>query len=103
MKTRAAVAFEAGKPLQIVELDLEGPKKGEVLVRITHTALCRTDAFALSGEDPEGEFPAVLGHEGAGFVVYSIGPDLKDDGGKSQYDEQGKYHEEGDIVWRCGR
>ncbi|MGO1541098.1 MAG: S-(hydroxymethyl)glutathione dehydrogenase/class III alcohol dehydrogenase [Luteimonas sp.] len=69
MKTRAAVAFEAGKPLQIVELDLEGPKKGEVLVKITHTALCHTDAFTLSGEDPEGVFPAVLGHEGAGVVV----------------------------------
>ncbi|MGY1408111.1 MULTISPECIES: S-(hydroxymethyl)glutathione dehydrogenase/class III alcohol dehydrogenase [unclassified Luteimonas] len=69
MKTRAAVAFEAGKPLQIVELDLEGPKQGEVLVKITHTALCHTDAFTLSGEDPEGVFPAVLGHEGAGIVV----------------------------------
>ena len=69
MKTRAAVAFEPGKPLQIVELDLEGPKKGEVLVKITHTALCHTDAFTLSGEDPEGLFPVVLGHEGAGVVV----------------------------------
>ena len=69
MKTRAAVAFEPGKPLQIVELDLEGPRKGEVLVKITHTALCHTDAFTLSGEDPEGVFPAVLGHEGAGIVV----------------------------------
>ena len=69
MKTRAAVAFQAGQPLQIVELDLEGPKAGEVLVKITHTALCHTDAFTLSGEDPEGVFPAVLGHEGAGIVV----------------------------------
>ncbi|TWG92191.1 S-(hydroxymethyl)glutathione dehydrogenase/alcohol dehydrogenase [Luteimonas sp. J16] len=69
MKTRAAVAFEPGKPLQIVELDLEGPRKGEVLVKITHTALCHTDAFTLSGEDPEGVFPCVLGHEGAGVVV----------------------------------
>jgi len=69
MKTRAAVAFAPGQPLQIVELDLEGPKQGEVLVRITHTALCHTDAFTLSGEDPEGVFPAVLGHEGAGIVV----------------------------------
>ncbi|MBJ6985648.1 S-(hydroxymethyl)glutathione dehydrogenase/class III alcohol dehydrogenase [Luteimonas sp. MC1750] len=69
MKTRAAVAFEPGQPLQIVELDLEGPKKGEVLVKITHAALCHTDAFTLSGEDPEGVFPAVLGHEGAGIVV----------------------------------
>ncbi|KGM54714.1 S-(hydroxymethyl)glutathione dehydrogenase [Lysobacter arseniciresistens ZS79] len=69
MKTRAAVAFAPGQPLKIVELDLEGPKKGEVLVKITHTALCHTDAFTLSGDDPEGVFPAVLGHEGAGIVV----------------------------------
>lgn len=69
MKTRAAVAFAAGKPLEIVELDLEGPKKGEVLIKITHTGVCHTDAFTLSGDDPEGIFPAVLGHEGAGIVV----------------------------------
>ncbi|GAB3312778.1 S-(hydroxymethyl)glutathione dehydrogenase/class III alcohol dehydrogenase [Luteimonas notoginsengisoli] len=69
MKSRAAVAFEAGKPLQIVEIDVEPPRKGEVLVKITHTALCHTDAFTLSGDDPEGVFPAVLGHEGAGVVV----------------------------------
>ncbi|MES2526677.1 MAG: S-(hydroxymethyl)glutathione dehydrogenase/class III alcohol dehydrogenase [Bdellovibrionota bacterium] len=69
MKTRAAVAFAAGKPLEIVELDLEGPKKGEVLIRITHTGVCHTDAFTLSGDDPEGIFPAVLGHEGAGIVM----------------------------------
>lgn len=69
MKTRAAVAFGPRKPLEIVELDLEGPRKGEVLVKITHTALCHTDAFTLSGEDPEGVFPCVLGHEGAGVVV----------------------------------
>ena len=69
MKTRAAVAFAPGEPLKIVELDLEAPKHGEVLVRITHTALCHTDAFTLSGDDPEGVFPAVLGHEGAGIVV----------------------------------
>ena len=69
MKTRAAVAFAAGKPLEIVELDLEGPKKGEVLIKITHTGVCHTDAFTLSGDDPEGIFPAVLGHEGAGVVV----------------------------------
>ena len=72
MKTRAAVAFEAGKPLSIVELDLEPPRKGEVLVRITHTGVCHTDAFTLSGDDPEGIFPSVLGHEGAGVVV-SVG------------------------------
>ena len=69
MKSRAAVAFEAGKPLQVVEIDVEPPRKGEVLVKITHTGVCHTDAFTLSGEDPEGLFPAVLGHEGAGIVV----------------------------------
>ncbi len=69
MKSRAAVAFEAGKPLQIVEIDVAAPKQGEVLVRITHTGVCHTDAFTLSGSDPEGLFPAVLGHEGAGIVV----------------------------------
>ena len=69
MKSRAAVAFAPGEPLKIVELDVEPPRKGEVLVRITHTALCHTDAFTLSGDDPEGVFPAVLGHEGAGIVV----------------------------------
>lgn len=69
MKSRAAVAFEPGKPLQIVEIDVEPPRKGEVLVKITHTALCHTDAYTLSGIDPEGVFPAVLGHEGGGIVV----------------------------------
>ena len=69
MKSRAAVAFAAGQPLQIVEIDVAPPKKGEVLVRISHTGVCHTDAFTLSGEDPEGLFPAVLGHEGAGVVV----------------------------------
>lgn len=69
MKSRAAVAFEAGKPLQIVEIDVEPPRKGEVLIKITHTGVCHTDAFTLSGDDPEGVFPAVLGHEGAGVVV----------------------------------
>ncbi|MFP7722940.1 S-(hydroxymethyl)glutathione dehydrogenase/class III alcohol dehydrogenase [Lysobacter sp. A3-1-A15] len=69
MKSRAAVAFAPGQPLQVVELDVAPPRRGEVLVRITHTALCHTDAFTLSGEDPEGVFPAVLGHEGAGIVV----------------------------------
>ena len=68
MKTRAAVAWEAGKPLEIEEIDLEGPKKGEVLVRIVATGVCHTDAFTLTGEDPEGIFPAVLGHEGGGVV-----------------------------------
>ncbi len=69
MKSRAAVAFAPGEPLQIVELDVEAPKKGEVLVKITHTGVCHTDAFTLSGSDPEGIFPAVLGHEGSGIVV----------------------------------
>lgn len=69
MKSRAAVAFEAGKPLEIVEVDLEGPKQGEVLVEIKATGVCHTDAFTLSGDDPEGAFPAILGHEGAGVVV----------------------------------
>jgi S-(hydroxymethyl)glutathione dehydrogenase/alcohol dehydrogenase len=69
MKSRAAVAFAPGQALQIVELDVASPRKGEVLVRITHTGVCHTDAFTLSGADPEGVFPAVLGHEGAGIVV----------------------------------
>ncbi|MAN76588.1 MAG: S-(hydroxymethyl)glutathione dehydrogenase/class III alcohol dehydrogenase [Rhizobiales bacterium] len=69
MKTQAAVAFEAGKQLEIVELDLEGPKAGEVLVEIKATGICHTDDFTLSGADPEGLFPSVLGHEGAGVVV----------------------------------
>ncbi len=73
MKSRAAVAFEAGKPLEIVEVDLEGPKAGEVLIEIKATGVCHTDAFTLSGDDPEGAFPAILGHEGAGIVV-EIGP-----------------------------
>jgi S-(hydroxymethyl)glutathione dehydrogenase/alcohol dehydrogenase len=68
MKTRAAVAWEAGKPLSIEEVDLEGPRAGEVLVRIVATGVCHTDAFTLSGADPEGLFPAILGHEGGGIV-----------------------------------
>ncbi|MDT0576207.1 S-(hydroxymethyl)glutathione dehydrogenase/class III alcohol dehydrogenase [Croceicoccus sp. F390] len=68
MKTRAAVAFEARKPLEVVELDLAGPKAGEVLVEIMATGICHTDAYTLDGFDSEGIFPAVLGHEGAGIV-----------------------------------
>ncbi len=68
MKSRAAVAFAPAKPLEIVELDVAAPKAGEVLVRIVATGVCHTDAFTLSGEDPEGNFPAVLGHEGGGIV-----------------------------------
>jgi S-(hydroxymethyl)glutathione dehydrogenase/alcohol dehydrogenase len=73
MKTTAAVAFQAGKPLEIVTLDLEGPKAGEVLVEIKATGVCHTDAYTLSGNDPEGLFPAILGHEGAGIVL-EVGP-----------------------------
>ena len=69
LKSRAAVAFAAGEPLQIVEIDVAPPRAGEVRIRITHTGVCHTDAFTLSGEDPEGLFPVVLGHEGAGVVV----------------------------------
>lgn len=68
IKSRAAVAFTAGAPLQIVELDVAPPKRGEVRIKITHTGVCHTDAFTLSGDDPEGIFPVVLGHEGAGIV-----------------------------------
>jgi S-(hydroxymethyl)glutathione dehydrogenase/alcohol dehydrogenase len=81
MKTRAAIAFEAKKPLEIVELDLEGPKAGEVLIEIMATGICHTDAYTLDGLDSEGKFPAVLGHEGAGIVrdvgagVTSVAPD----------------------------
>lgn len=69
MKSRAAVAFAPNQPLKIVEIDVEAPKKGEVLIKNTHTGVCHTDAFTLSGEDPEGLFPVVLGHEGAGIVI----------------------------------
>src|SRR6187455_1570370 len=69
MKTRAAVALEKAKPLEIMEVDLEGPKAGEVLVEVKATGICHTDEFTLSGADPEGLFPAILGHEGAGIVV----------------------------------
>jgi S-(hydroxymethyl)glutathione dehydrogenase / alcohol dehydrogenase len=68
MKTRAAIAFKAGEPLEIETLDLDGPKAGEVLVEIMATGICHTDAYTLSGADPEGIFPSVLGHEGAGIV-----------------------------------
>ncbi|MET0382129.1 MAG: S-(hydroxymethyl)glutathione dehydrogenase/class III alcohol dehydrogenase [Burkholderiaceae bacterium] len=73
MKTRAAVAWKAGAPLSIETVDLEGPKAGEVLVEVRATGLCHTDQFTLSGADPEGLFPAILGHEGAGVVV-DVGP-----------------------------
>jgi S-(hydroxymethyl)glutathione dehydrogenase / alcohol dehydrogenase len=73
MKTRAAVAHKAGTPLTIETVDLEGPRAGEVLVEIKATGICHTDAYTLSGADPEGLFPAILGHEGAGVVV-DVGP-----------------------------
>ena len=69
MRTRAAVATAAGKPLEIMEVNLDGPKAGEVLVEIKATGICHTDEFTLSGADPEGLFPAILGHEGAGVVL----------------------------------
>ncbi|MCR9257307.1 MAG: S-(hydroxymethyl)glutathione dehydrogenase/class III alcohol dehydrogenase [Alphaproteobacteria bacterium] len=73
MDVRAAVAYQAGKPLEIETVQLEGPKAGEVLVEVKATGICHTDAFTLSGDDPEGIFPAILGHEGAGVVV-EVGP-----------------------------
>ncbi len=76
MKTRAAVAWEAGKPLSIEEVDLAGPKKGEVLIRLVATGVCHTDAYTLSGSDPEGAFPTILGHEGGG-IVEEVGKDVK--------------------------
>ena len=76
MDVRAAVAFEKGKPLEIETVQLEGPREGEVLVEIKATGICHTDAFTLSGDDPEGMFPAILGHEGAGVVV-EVGKGVK--------------------------
>ena len=73
MKVRAAIAFEPKKPLEIDEIDLAAPKQGECLVRLAATGVCHTDAYTLSGRDPEGLFPSVLGHEGAG-VVEEVGP-----------------------------
>ncbi|RDD62367.1 S-(hydroxymethyl)glutathione dehydrogenase/class III alcohol dehydrogenase [Ferruginivarius sediminum] len=75
MKTRAAVAFGAGQKLEVTEVDLDGPRAGEVLVEVKATGICHTDAFTLSGADPEGAFPSILGHEGAGVVV-DVGPEV---------------------------
>jgi S-(hydroxymethyl)glutathione dehydrogenase/alcohol dehydrogenase len=75
MRTRAAVALAAGKPLEIMDVNLEGPKAGEVLIEVKATGICHTDEFTLSGADPEGLFPAILGHEGAG-VVLEVGPSV---------------------------
>ena len=69
MRTRAAVAVAAGQPLQVMEVNLDDPKEGEVLIEIKATGICHTDEFTLSGADPEGLFPAIMGHEGAGVVV----------------------------------
>jgi S-(hydroxymethyl)glutathione dehydrogenase/alcohol dehydrogenase len=76
MKARAAVAWEPQKPLVIEEIDVEGPREGEVLLQVVATGVCHTDAFTLSGDDPEGAFPCVLGHEG-GCVVVECGPNVK--------------------------
>jgi len=75
MRTRAAVATQVGKPLEVMEVNLAGPRSGEVVVEIKATGICHTDEFTLSGADPEGLFPAILGHEGAGVVV-DVGPDV---------------------------
>ena len=69
MEVRAAVAHQAGKPLSIETVQLDGPRAGEVLIEMKATGICHTDAYTLSGADPEGIFPSVLGHEGAGVVV----------------------------------
>eukprot|EP01032_Pedospumella_encystans_P026187 gene26187-29582_t len=76
MKTKAAVAWKSGAPLTIEEVELGGPREGEVLVEIKATGICHTDYYTLSGADPEGIFPAILGHEGAGVVV-DVGPGVK--------------------------
>src|SRR6201746_271769 len=73
MKTKAAVAWKSGSPLTIETVDLEGPRAGEVLIEVKATGICHTDYYTLSGADPEGLFPAILGHEGAGIVV-DVGP-----------------------------
>ena len=76
MKARAAVAWEPKKPLAIEEIDVEGPREGEVLLQVVASGVCHTDAFTLSGDDPEGAFPCVLGHEG-GCIVVECGPGVK--------------------------
>jgi S-(hydroxymethyl)glutathione dehydrogenase / alcohol dehydrogenase len=76
MKVKAALAYSSGKPLTIETVELEGPHAGEVLVEIKASGVCHTDAYTLSGRDPEGLFPAILGHEGAGVVV-EVGEGVK--------------------------
>jgi S-(hydroxymethyl)glutathione dehydrogenase/alcohol dehydrogenase len=75
MKIRAAIAWEPGRPLEVAEVELDGPRRGECLVRLAASGVCHTDAYTLSGRDPSGLFPVVLGHEGAG-VVEDVGPDV---------------------------
>ncbi|EWM50995.1 alcohol dehydrogenase GroES-like domain protein [Bordetella holmesii 70147] len=75
MKTKAAIAWKAGAPLTVEEVDLDGPRAGEVLIEVKATGICHTDYYTLSGADPEGIFPAILGHEGAGVVV-DVGPGM---------------------------
>jgi len=82
MDVRAAVAYEPGKPLVVETVQLDGPREGEVLIEIKATGLCHTDAYTLSGRDPEGLFPAILGHEGAGIVV-EVGPGVRSQGRRS--------------------
>ena len=72
MKSRAAVAFAPGKPLEIVEIDVAPPKKGEVLIKVTHTGVCHTDAFTLSGDDPEGVFPAFAAVASVALLLKSV-------------------------------
>ena len=84
MKTKAAIAWKAGAPLTIEEVDLAGPRAGEVLVELKATGICHTDYYTLSGADPEGLFPAILGHEGAGIVVDVGGDDSRPDKGEQQ-------------------
>ena len=76
VESRAAVAVQAGKPLEVTTINVDGPREGEVMIEMKATGVCHTDAFTLSGADPEGIFPAVLGHEGAGVVV-DVGPGVK--------------------------
>ena len=76
VESRAAVAIQAGKPLEVTTINVDGPREGEVMIEMKATGVCHTDAFTLSGADPEGIFPAVLGHEGAGVVV-DVGPGVK--------------------------
>ncbi len=77
MKVKAAICWEPKKPLEVEEIDLDGPKEGECLVRLAASGVCHTDAYTMSGADPEGLFPAVLGHEGAG-VVEEIGRSVEE-------------------------